>query len=238
MTYHSVEIAQLSHPQKLKLIKGHPVRVKLGKHHIIDVSTDQYKKLHAAHKKGKSHTLTMDPHQAKSHGEGLMGDLFKGLKRGLKTGVNFVKKHKLQGIVNPLINLGKKGLHTGLNLAHAETGVAAPFLHPLTKYGHSKIDTIPEIGEGFGMDLLKQLAPHVLDFGVNLAKQKISGKGLHHGSLHPHGHGHILDNGGALMPAGYGLYSNHKIPRKQKGKKGKGAIGNILGPILGQLFPF
>ena len=43
MTYHSVEIAQLSHPQKLKLKKGHPVRVKLGKHHVIDVSTDQYK---------------------------------------------------------------------------------------------------------------------------------------------------------------------------------------------------
>ena len=46
MTYHSVEIAQLSHPQKFKLKKGNPARVKLGKHHIIDVSTDQYKKLH------------------------------------------------------------------------------------------------------------------------------------------------------------------------------------------------
>ena len=81
MTYHSVEIAQLSHPQKLKLKNGHPVRVKLGKHHIIDVSTEQHKKLHAAHKKGKAYTLTMDPHQAQMHGSGLMGEFFLKVKK-------------------------------------------------------------------------------------------------------------------------------------------------------------
>ena len=113
MTYHSVEIAQLSHPQKLKLKNGHSVRVKLGKHHIIDVSTEQYKKLQSAHKKGKAYTLTMDPHQAESHGSGLMGDLFKSFKHALNSGVSFVKKHKLQKVANPLIDLGKKGLHTG-----------------------------------------------------------------------------------------------------------------------------
>ena len=237
MTYHSVEIAQLSHPQKLKLKKGHPVRVKLGKHNVIDVSTDQYKKLHSAHKKGKAYTLTMDPHQAQMHGEGLMGDLFKGLKKSMQSGVHFVKKHKLQGIANPLINLGKKGLHAGLNLAHAETGIAAPFLNPLVKYGHHHIDNIPQIGNGFGMDLLKALGPSVMDFGVNLAKQKLAGKGLHNMKKYPHGHGHILENGGALNPAGYGLYGAHKIPRKHK-KKGKGAIGNVLGSILGSILPF
>ena len=53
MTYHSVEIAQLSHPQKLKLKNGHSVRVKLGKHHIIDVSTEQYKNYNQHIKKVK-----------------------------------------------------------------------------------------------------------------------------------------------------------------------------------------
>ena len=235
MTYHSVEIAALSHPQKLKLKKGHPVRVKLGKHHVIDVSTDQYKKLHAAHKKGKAYTLTMDPHQAQMHGEGLMGDLFKGLKKGVQSGVHFIKKHKLQGIANPLIHLGKRGLHAGLNLGHAESGMAATFLNPLVKYGHHQIDNIHQIGNGFGMDVLKALGPSVLDFGVNLAKKKLAGKGMHHLTGHPHGHGHI--HGGALNPAGYGLYGSHKIPRKHK-KKGKGAVGDILGSILGKILPF
>ena len=54
---------------------------------------------------------------------------------------------------------------------------------------------------------------------------------------HLHGHGHILENGGALNPAGYELYGSHKIPRKHK-KKGRGAIGNVLGSILGQILPF
>ena len=44
MSYHSVNIAQLSHPQKLKLRKGCSVRVKLGNHHNIHVSTEQHKK--------------------------------------------------------------------------------------------------------------------------------------------------------------------------------------------------
>ena len=234
MTYHSVEIGQLSHSQKLKLRKGLPVRVKIGKHHIIDISTDQYKKLQSAHKKGKAYTLTMDPHQAQMHGQGLMGDIFKQLQKGLQQGLNFVKRNKLQGVVNPLINLGKKGLHTGLNLAHAETGVASPFLNPLVKYGHNQIDNIPDIGQGFGMDMLKALGPHVLDFAAQQAKNKLAGRGARGSKPQGHGHGH----GGALFPAGYGLHGAHKIPRKHKQKKGKGAIGNILAGVLGQLLPF
>ena len=114
-----------------------------------------------------------------------------------------LKKHKLQRIVNPLINLGKKGLHAGLNLAHAETRMAAPFLNPLAKYGHSQIDNILHVGNGFGMDVLKALGPSVLDFSVNLAKKKLAGKGVRNTSLHGYGHG------GAIYPAGYGLYGAH-----------------------------
>ena len=234
MTYHSVEIAALSHPQKRKLIKGLPVRVKIGKHHVIDVSTDQYKKLHSAHKKGKAYTLTMDPHQAQSHGAGLMGDIIKGLKKGLESGVSFVKRHKLQSVVNPLIHLGKKGLHTGLNLAHAESGVASPYLHPLVNYGHKQIDNIPDIGQGFAMDALKAIGPHVLDFAAEQAKNKLRGRGARGPKPKGHGHG---NSGGALYPAVYGLYGSHKIPRKHK-KKGKGAIGNVIGSLLGNILPF
>ena len=236
MTYHSVGTSPLSHSQKLKLIKGLPVRIKLGNHHNIEVSAIQHKKIHSAHKKGKAHTLSMDPHQAQMHGEGLMGDLFKSLKNALHSGVSFVKKHKLQKVANPLIDLGKKGLHTGLNLAHAETGLASPFWNPLARYGHRQIDNIPQIGEGFGMDLAKALGPHLLDFGVNLAKNKLAGKGLHNSSSRPRGHGNA---GGALYPSGYGLYGDHKIPRKhKKHKKGGGPIASVLGNIFGQLLPF
>ena len=66
----------------------------------------------------------------------------------------------------------------------------------------------------------------LLDFEVNLAKNKLAGKGMHNMKGYPHGHRHILENGGALNPAGYGLYGAHKIPRKLK-KKGKGAINNV-----------
>ena len=149
-----------------------------------------------------------------------------------------LKKHKLQGVANPIINLGKKGLHTGLNLAHAETGLAAPFLNPLARYGHKQIDNIPQIGEGFGMDILKAIGPHVLDFGVNIAKNKLAGKGVRKGKgFKPKGHGLSEINGGALYPSGYGLYGAHKIPRKGK-KKGKGTFGNILGSLLGNILPF
>ena len=68
------------------------------------------------------------------------------------------------------------------------------------------------------MDLAKALGPHLLDFGVNLAKKRPAGKGLHNSSSRPRGHGKA---GGALYPSGYGLYGAHKIPRKhKKNKKG------------------
>ena len=56
------------------------------------------------------------------------------------------------------------GLHAGLNLAHAETRMAAPFLNSLERYRHHQIDNIPQIGNGFGMDVLKALGPSAFGF--------------------------------------------------------------------------
>ena len=53
MTYDSVEIAQLCHPQELKLKKGHHVRIKVGNYHAIHVSSEQFKN-YMQHTKRKS----------------------------------------------------------------------------------------------------------------------------------------------------------------------------------------
>ena len=67
---------------------------------------------------------------------------------------------------------------------------------------------------------IKHYAPKVIDYAANYAKNKISGLGmehpqhLHH-AYHPHYiHGEAL-NGGALMPAGYGVKRGR--PRKGHG---------------------
>ena len=53
MTYDSVEIAQLIHPQELKLKKCHPVRIKLDNYHAIHVSSEQFKNYMQHSKKEK-----------------------------------------------------------------------------------------------------------------------------------------------------------------------------------------
>jgi len=79
--YHKIGIQKLSPAQISRLLNGHAVRVKHGSGHEIHASTEQHKKIHSAHKKGKAHTLTFDPYQIaqhqhlrhghkKSHGEG------------------------------------------------------------------------------------------------------------------------------------------------------------------------
>ena len=231
--YHSVGIERLSDNQIKNLLKGKGVRIKTGNDQKINLSKQQLKKLATAHKKLKAMVLTMDPYQMEQHGSGVFGDLLSSVKKGVDKGVNFVKKYKLQKVVNPLIKLGKKGLHAGLKYGQLQTGVASPFLEPLAQYTHSQINNIPEIGQGFFGDAFKAVAPHLLDLGVDLAKKKISGRGR------PIKKARNLNNGGALYPAGRsgsGIITRRKKTLKKT--KGKGAFGNVLAGILGQLLPF
>ena len=138
-------------------------------------------------------------------------------------GVELAKKH---GLYDPLLSLAKQGAHQGLTKAAThlqhKAGKYGHFADPLIEQGHQQID---QYGTGFGMDLLKTLGPHVLDFAVGQAKNKLSG----HGLTKRH-----YTAGGALFPAGMG----RGMKKHKKSKKGKGAVGNVLGSILGSILPF
>ena len=125
--YKSTSVSTLSELQKSKLRNGHPVRIKAGNGNKLHLSDIQIKKLHKAGLSGKGITIQMDPHQASSHGCGIFGNIATKAKA-------FVKKHKLQDIVNPVIRGVKSRAHSGVN--------------KLASMAHSKIDTVEPIGEG------------------------------------------------------------------------------------------
>ena len=106
--YKSTSVSTLSELQKSKLRNGHPVRIKAGNGNKLHLSDIQIKKLHKAGLSGKGITIQMDPHQASSHGCGIFGNIATKAKA-------FVKKHKLQDIVNPVIRGVKSRAHSGVN---------------------------------------------------------------------------------------------------------------------------
>ena len=71
--------------------------------------------------------MRMDPFQCTQHGSGIWGDIASKVKE-------FVKKHNLQDLVNPVIKGTKKRLHSGLSNLH--------------KLGHETIEKIQPIGQG------------------------------------------------------------------------------------------
>jgi hypothetical protein len=121
--YHEVGIQRLSDNQLSKLRNGHSVRIKIGNVHKIALSVQQLKKLHKAHKKGAATTISFDPYQTEQHGAGILGDIAKKAKA-------FIQKHKLQGVINPLINharnIGHKGVSKLSNFAHSKVHELQP----------------------------------------------------------------------------------------------------------------
>jgi len=65
--YHKTSIQRLSPAQISKLLNGHRVRVKHGHGHEVHLSSEQHKKLHAAHRKGAGITMELDPYQIQMH---------------------------------------------------------------------------------------------------------------------------------------------------------------------------
>jgi hypothetical protein len=90
----------------------------LGKHHIAHLSVPQLQKLHSAHKKGCKCMIKFDKHQIDTHGAGFFGDM-----KNKVTG--FIKKHNLEGLVNPIVAAAKKSAHHGIN--------------KLSDYAHKKV---------------------------------------------------------------------------------------------------
>ena len=124
--YFQTSIAKLSRNQLKNLLEGKRVRIKKGTAHNIHLTEAQLKKLEAANKAKKAHTISFTPHQAKHQGAGLLQDAY-----------NFVKRTPyIRQAVNSGISASKRHLHHGVNY--------------LSSKAHHKINSIPYI-EGHGL---------------------------------------------------------------------------------------
>jgi hypothetical protein len=147
--YEKIGIEKLSPIQIKKLVQGQAVRIKLGDAHYIHLSQEQLKKLNKAFKHGKAVQIMFDPYQQEQHGSGLFGDI-----------ANFVKKHSLQKIVNPVIRGVKQASHSGVSRA--------------SNFLHSKIDKLKPIeGEGILSDILGAVSTGTKMFGLGVARKKV-----------------------------------------------------------------
>ena len=79
--YFQTSIAKLSRNQLKNLLEGKRVRIKKGTAHNIHLTEAQLKKLEAANKAKKAHTISFTPHQAKHQGAGLFQDVYNYVKR-------------------------------------------------------------------------------------------------------------------------------------------------------------
>ena len=153
--YTPASIAQLSHAQILKLLRGQGVRIKHGHGHKVHLSTSQHKKLHSAHLKGKGIVLELDPYQCDMHehmrGEGVMSGLKKAYGHAKKAYGHakkiahsvgtFYGEHK--ETLDPYLNIGKKAA------AH--------------KFAHLEEKAKPHLRRHLGKELSSQIGEHVSD---------------------------------------------------------------------------
>ena len=204
--YHKVGIDKLSENQLRRLRNGHSVRVKYGSHHNIHLSEPQIKKLHSAHKHGKATTIVFDPYQIEHHGTGFFGDIATKAKQ-------FIQKHHLQHIVNPVIHGVKSAGHRTVGrLTHA--GHHA--VNRLSHHAKSHLDRLQPI-EGSG------IFGGVLNGAAGLANL-IGGNGSKEAA-------DVLNGvGGVANFMGLGVARKHHTiakRRTRKSKKGSGFMDDL-----------
>jgi hypothetical protein len=218
--YHSTGVGKLSESQKSKLRNGHPVRIKLGSGNTLHLTDPQIKKLQSAHKKGAAYTITFHPEQAEKHGAGFFGDIATKAKAfakkhkdlinpiigrvraGAHSGIDklsakarekideIIKPIEGEGVVKPKRGRPKKG-----------TGVIGDVLKGLigvTGLGVVKPKRLKKEGKGVLSNIIKAVAPAVIDAAAGAVKGKVEGMGRKRKAGRPRkGRG-----GGALFPAG------------------------------------
>ena len=185
--YHKINIHQLSPAQISKLMNGHKVRVKHGQHHYLHVSEEQHKKIMAAHKKGKAHTLQFFPNQAEENLH-LRGGSFKSVMKSVGKFVKPIAKK----VAPMVIDYGTQALKSyvegsGAKAVRSRRGRALS--------GGSFKSVMKSVGK-FVKPIAKKVAPIVIDYGTQAAKSYLSGAGAR---------GARGRRGRALMPAGYGV---------------------------------
>ena len=195
--YHSTGVQKLSETQKSKLRNGHPVRIKKGSGNNLHLTDDQIKKLESAAKKGAAYTLTMHPEQAAKHktGEGLFGDIAAKAKA-------FARKHK--DLINPIIGRVRAGAKSGIDkLASKANAKVDEYIKPIEGEGiigdalkgligmtglgvkpktlKSTLKSLeakkPRKGKGILSNIIKAVAPAVIDAAAGAVKGKVEGMG-------------------------------------------------------------
>ena len=198
--YTLVGIQKLSETQKSRLRNGHPVRIKKGSGNQLHLTNEQIKKLESAAKKGAAYTLTLHPEQAEKHGSGFFGDIASKAKA-------FARKHKdlINPIIGRVRAGAKSGIDKLAAKANEKVdeyikpiegegiiGDALKGLISMTGLGMKKkrgrpkkiltevVDNKVRVRKGKGIlgNIIKAVAPAVIDAAAGAVKGKVSGMGV------------------------------------------------------------
>ena len=198
--YTLVGIQKLSETQKSRLRNGHPVRIKKGSGNQLHLTNEQIKKLESAAKKGAAYTLTLHPEQAEKHGSGFFGDIASKAKA-------FARKHKdlINPIIGRVRAGAKSGIDKLASKANEKVdeyikpiegegiiGDALKGLISMTGLGMKKkrgrpkkiltevVDNKVRVRKGKGIlgNIIKAVAPAVIDAAAGAVKGKVSGMGV------------------------------------------------------------
>jgi len=259
--YHKIGIQRLSPSQISKLLNGHRIRVKHGSGHEIHASAEQHKKIMAAHRKGKAHTLQFDPYQMAQH-------------QHMRHGHHAHHAHHAHGYGE---GEGEGFLDMAGSVARAVAPMAIDYgAHTAKKYitGRGRAGRRRRgKGEGLLGSAARALAPVAIDYGAQALKRRFGhgpkpapkpapkptvkyvtytpaeeeaarallelkrgrGDGIRRRGRKSHGE--------ALYPAGYGegmVYprgcgEGEGVRRRGRKSHGEGRIGSMIGSHLGSL---
>ena len=201
--YTLVGIQKLSETQKSRLRNGHPVRIKKGSGNQLHLTNEQIKKLESAAKKGAAYTLTLHPEQAEKHGSGFFGDIASKAK---KFAISTIKANR--DLINPIIGRARSYAKSGIQKLADKANEKVDYLTPeiqgegiigdalkgligmtglgMKKRGRPKkiltevVDNKVRVRKGKGIlgNIIKAVAPAVIDAAAGAVKGKVSGMGV------------------------------------------------------------
>ena len=244
--YHKIGIQRLSPTQISKLLNGHKIRVKHGQGHEIHASAEQHKKIMAAHRKGKAHTMQFDPFQIAQHqhlrhghkpvhhapmhhgygegeGEGIFGSVARAVAPVARAVAPTLIDYGANALKHRLTGHGEGMKHRGRPRKHA------PKHHASMGEGRAVGRRRRGKGDGLFGSIAHAAAPVMIDYGAKALKSRLGhGEGMHSRSMYSH-----QSHGEALYPAGYG--EGEGMKRRGRKSKGEGKIGSMIGSHLGSL---
>ena len=264
--YHKIGIQKLSPAQISKFLNGHAITIKHGSHHEIPVSSEQHKKIHSAHKKGKGVRITADPYQRDMmHAEGVFDHIRKAINHVIPHAKHLYHQHKEQihkyvkpiahrtvdrvhEYIKPAVHhhLGEHGTRHLGNLAHYAHREIGHGIHKHKPKARGRPRKHASHGEGPFEDFFTKTIPN-LGHQVGESYEKLVG-------VNPFDEGFRVGNeiiGPALFGEGTrrgrkshggSLSGGALMPAGygagRRGRRGKGDIGRAIGSELGNLLPW